>query len=206
MERRRLTSEANPRVKLARKHMLPEAVVEFIYTHHGDGLLEYFWHKNMQQGNPQGLEERDFRYPGCRPQTPETAILSLCDAVEAASRSITQPDMDKIKGLVRQIVFTKLEQGMLDDSGLTIEDLDRVIASLIETLRSNLHVRVKYPWQRDDESKQGPRGDGRPADTKGVASDHDPTGPSRRSSEVIPLLTAKPRPDPGSPTSRNGRR
>lgn len=141
-------------VKLARKHKLPEAVVEFIYTHHGNGLLEYFWHKNMAAGNSKGLTEQDFSYPGVPPQRAETAILALCDAVEAASRTLKDPDNDKIRQLVRQIVFTKLEQGMLNDSGLTIPELQRIAQSLVDTLRSSFHVRVKYPWQRDEEARE----------------------------------------------------
>ncbi len=141
-------------VKLARRHKLPEAVVEFIYTHHGNGLLEYFWHKNMAAGNPKGLREEDFCYPGVPPQRPETAILALCDAVEAASRTLKDPDLDKVRQLVRQIVFTKLDQGMLNESGLTIPELQKIGQSLVETLRSSFHVRVKYPWQREEEARE----------------------------------------------------
>jgi cyclic-di-AMP phosphodiesterase PgpH len=167
-------------VKLARKHKVPEAVVEFIYTHHGDGLLEYFWHKNMQLGNPKKLDEREFHYPGCRPQRPETAILALCDAVEAASRTVTEPDLDKIKQLVRQIIFTKLEHGALSDSGLTIEDAERIVNSLVETLRSGRHVRVKYPWQKGDETSRDVQRAPAPAPVAIAAAPGD--------SEVIPLV------------------
>jgi cyclic-di-AMP phosphodiesterase PgpH len=178
-------------VKLARKHKLPAAVVEFIYTHHGRSLLEYFWHKNMKAGNPRDLDEKDFRYPGCPPQSPETAILCLCDAVEAASRTIKDADVEKIRQLVRQIVFTKLEQPMLNDAGLTIEQLQRVSASLVETLRSFFHVRVKYPWQEAEEKiapaarpGTGPR---QPATAAVVEIVDEPSG------EVIPLIAARPK-------------
>jgi cyclic-di-AMP phosphodiesterase PgpH len=137
-------------VKLARKHKIPESVIEFIYTHHGSGLLEFFWHKNMKAGNPRNLTEQDFLYPGCPPQTRETAILAVCDAVEAASRTISDPDHEKIRQLVRQIVFTKLERSALNDAGLTLPDLQKVVESLVETLRSSFHGRVKYPWQKEE--------------------------------------------------------
>ncbi len=137
-------------VTLARKHGLPQAVTEFIYTHHGNGLLEYFWHKYQTNGNPKVLTESDFCYPGCPPPTRETAILSLCDAVEAASRTVADASPEKFQDLVRRIVLGKLERGLLSDSGLTLPELKRIMISMIDTLRSSHHGRVKYPWQKDE--------------------------------------------------------
>jgi putative nucleotidyltransferase with HDIG domain len=177
-------------VKLARKHKLPEAVIEFVYTHHGNGVLEYFWHKNMAAGNPKGLSERDFCYPGVPPQRPETAILALCDAVEAASRTLKDPDNEKIRQLIRQIIFTKLDQGMLNDSGLTIPDLQRISGSLGETLRSSFHVRVKYPWQRDEEARErsAPSVPAAPVAPSPAAT---PAAAADPGEEVIPLAAKK---------------
>jgi hypothetical protein len=148
----------------------------------------------MKSGNTKGLSEKDFRYPGCPPQSPETAILCICDAVEAAARTITEPDVDKIRQLVRQIVFTKLEQQMLNDAGLSIAELQKIVESLVETLRSFHHVRVKYPWQEE----QG-KSEGRPATGPFVAGKHPlPTGPiieevvgKPGSQEVIPLVASR---------------
>lgn len=135
-------------LKLARKSGLPEAVAEFIYTHHGIDRLEYFWHKKLKAaGNSNKLSEGDFRYQGHPPQTRETGILALCDSVEAAARSMDSNEPQQIQQLVRQIVFTKLLSGVVDQSGLTVAELRKVTESMIETLRSAMHKRVKYPWQ-----------------------------------------------------------
>lgn len=154
-----IVSHVSEGVKLARKHKLPAAVMEFIYTHHGSERLEFFWHKKMQAEKDKAekrvgdaaQDDSDFRYRGQRPQTRETAILALCDSVEAAARSMESPDANAIAQLVRQIVFTKLVAGVLDESGLTIAELRTVTDSMIETLRSSMHMRVKYPWQKQDE-------------------------------------------------------
>jgi putative nucleotidyltransferase with HDIG domain len=136
-------------VRLGRKEGLPERVVDFMHMHHGDGLLAYFWSKCQEQGNPEALDEEDFRYPGVKPQTRETAILAICDAVEAASRTLKQPEARAIENLVQRIVYGKLHLGQLDESSLSMSDLRRVSNSLIETIKHAHHVRVEYPWQRE---------------------------------------------------------
>ena len=140
-------------VRVARKEGLPERVIDFMHMHHGDGLLEYFWSKCVEQGNPNKLTAENFRYPGVRPQTRETAILAICDAVEAASRTLKQPDARSIENLVQRIVYGKLHLGQLDDSGLSMADLRMLSNSLIETIKHAHHVRVEYPWQREERDR-----------------------------------------------------
>lgn len=133
-------------VKLARRAGLPEAITEFIYTHHGLERLEYFWHRAQSVAPAQVVQERDFRYRGVPPLSREQGILSVCDAVEAASRTLKSAD--QIEELVRQIVLAKLRSGVLDNSGLSIRDLRLLTESAIEFLRGSLHARVEYPWQK----------------------------------------------------------
>ncbi len=92
--------------------------MEFSYTHHGTSVIEYFWHKSLEQGNPTERDESFFRYPGMRPRTKETAILMLVDSIEAASRTIDPPDREKFEEMVQRILFVKLRQGQFDESGL----------------------------------------------------------------------------------------
>ncbi len=132
----------------ARRHGLHERLVDFMHMHHGDGVLEYFWAKCQEQGNPKGLTIDDFRYPGVRPQTRETAILAICDAVEAASRTLKKPEPAAIASLVQRIVYGKLHLGQLDESGLSMRDLREIADSLRETLRHANHGRIEYPWQK----------------------------------------------------------
>src|SRR5262249_55619112 len=121
-------------VRLARARRLPEAVIDFMHMHHGDGVLEYFWHKCLEQGNPKNLAPTTFRYPGIKPQTRETPILAICDAVEAASRTLRRPEARAIEQLVQRIVYGKLDLGQLDESGLTVAELRVVAGTLVDNL------------------------------------------------------------------------
>jgi cyclic-di-AMP phosphodiesterase PgpH len=137
--------------KILREGGIPEAVVEFAYTHHGTQVVEFFWHKCKEQGNPKGLTQEHFRYPGMKPQTKETAILMLVDSIEAASRTIWPPEQKKFEEMIQRVIFMKLAAGQLDESGLTIEDLRIMTSRMASTLVNMYHGRVKYPWQRESE-------------------------------------------------------
>lgn len=137
--------------KILRDGSIPEPVVEFAYTHHGTQLVEYFWHKCLEQGNPKELTQEHFRYPGMKPQTKETAILMLVDSIEAASRTIWPPEHKKFEEMIQRIIFTKLSAGQLDESGLTLEDLRIMTSRMASTLVNMYHGRIKYPWQRESE-------------------------------------------------------
>ena len=143
-------------VRILRGGRTPEPVVEFAYTHHGTSVIEYFWHKCLAQGNPKGLGESFFRYPGMRPRTKETAILMLIDAIEAASRTIDPPEREKFEEMVNRILFVKLRQGQLDESGLTIEDLRVISKRLVDMLVKMNHHRIRYPWQDAKERGEAP--------------------------------------------------
>ena len=139
--------------KILRNGGIPEPVVEFCYTHHGTQVVEFFWHKCNEQGNPKGLTQEHFRYPGMKPQTKETAILMLVDSIEAASRTIWPPEQKKFEEMVQRVMFTKLQSGQLDESGLTIEDLRTMTGRMASTLVNMYHGRIKYPWQREAEQR-----------------------------------------------------
>ncbi len=132
----------------ARKAGLHERIVDFMHMHHGNGVLEYFWAKCQEQGNPKNLTVENFRYPGFPPQSRETAILAICDAVEAAARTLKKPDAKSIEALVQRIVYGKLHLGQLDESGLSMRDLRCIADSLRETIRHANHNRIEYPWQK----------------------------------------------------------
>ncbi len=133
--------------KMLREGGIPEPVVEFSYTHHGTGLIEYFWNKCQQQGNPRGLVPADFTYPGMKPQTKETAILMLVDSIEAASRTVEKPSRAQFSQVIQRIVFTKLEQGQLDECGLELAELRTITTRMTDTLVNMYHHRIKYQWQ-----------------------------------------------------------
>jgi cyclic-di-AMP phosphodiesterase PgpH len=139
--------------KILRDGRIPEPVVEFAYTHHGTQVVEFFWHKCKESGNPRGLTQEYFRYPGMKPQTKETAILMLVDSIEAASRTIWPPEQKKFEEMIQRVIFMKLSAGQLDESGLTLEDLRIVATRMAVTLVNLYHGRIKYPWQRESGQK-----------------------------------------------------
>ncbi len=128
-------------IATARRSGLHERVVDFMHMHHGDGVLEYFWAKCRDGGNPNALTIDNFRYPGHPPQSRETAILAICDAVEAASRTLKSADPFAIDALVQRIVYGKLHLGQLDESGLAMAELRRIVDSLRDTIRGAHHGR-----------------------------------------------------------------
>jgi putative nucleotidyltransferase with HDIG domain len=157
-------------VNILRRGGIPEPVVEFAYTHHGTSVIEYFWHKTLQAGNPRERDEAFFRYPGMRPRTKETAILMIVDSVEAASRTVDPPEREQFEEMVQRIVFVKLLQGQLDESGLTLKELRTISNQLVDSLCSIYHSRIRYPWQDKDKEGNG-HGDALPL--PGAATEED---------------------------------
>ncbi len=138
-------------LEMARQHRLPERLHDFIAEHHGDQVLTYFYKKACDNA---GAEDADtaveivdkeyFRYPGPAPRSRETAVVLLADSVEAASKAVQPNNEAAIEKLVVSITEGMLIKGQLDNSGLTMGDIQKVRASFMETLHGRFHVRVKY--------------------------------------------------------------
>ncbi len=139
-------------VDLGRQHHLPEKIIDLIEQHHGTTLVEYFYHEASRRSelNPDAsaVQERAFRYPGPKPQTKEAGILMMSDAVESASRTLSEPTPARIEGLVRDIIDKRLRDGQFDECGLTLREIGEIRESLIKSLIGIYHGRVKYPEQR----------------------------------------------------------
>lgn len=137
---------------LARTNHLPQPIIDFILQHHGTTLVEYFYREAAKRSeaspNREEVSDKDFRYPGPKAQTLEAAVLMLADAVESASRTLVDPTSARISGLVDMIAEKKMADGQFDECGLTFKQLDQVKASLVKTLTSIYHARVKYPGQQ----------------------------------------------------------
>ncbi len=131
-------------IELARQHKLPDVIVDFIAEHHGTSLVTYFFHQACNRTS-EPMREEDFRYPGPKPQTRETAIVLLCDGIEAAARTLSSPTPEKITELVHKMVKHALEDGQLDECDLSIKDLDLIRESLIRSLQGIYHTRIEYP-------------------------------------------------------------
>ncbi|MCP4886305.1 MAG: HDIG domain-containing protein [Planctomycetaceae bacterium] len=137
---------------LARSHHLPEPIVDFILQHHGTTLVEYFYReaarRSEEDPNAETVSDKDFRYPGPKPQTIEAAVMMLADAVESASRTLVDPTPSRIQNLVDAIAQKKVADGQFDECGLTFRQLDRIRRSLVKSLTAIYHARVKYPGQQ----------------------------------------------------------
>ena len=137
---------------LARQHHLPQPIIDMIQQHHGTMLMEYFYDRahTQQAADPNGseIDENLFRYPGPRPQTKEAAVLMLADAVESASRTLVDPTPGRIEGLVRDLAQRRLQSEQFDESGLTLHELGTIERSLVMSVASIYHGRLKYPEQR----------------------------------------------------------
>jgi putative nucleotidyltransferase with HDIG domain len=132
---------------IARKAHLPEAFIDIIREHHGTTLVYYFYRKQLElKGNrPEEVDEQQFRYPGPKPRSRESAIIMICDSVEAATRSLEEINENTLTELVNRLVAEKAEDNQFDDCQLTFEELGKVKRSLVRTLLLSHHVRVKYP-------------------------------------------------------------
>ena len=139
-------------VELARQYNLPAPLVDLIAEHHGTTLVEYFYRRATErsQADPNAgeVDEQTYRYPGPKPSTRESAVLMLSDAVESASRTLTEPTPARIASLVHELAMKRLLDGQFDECGLTLEELGIVEQSLVKSLTAVYHGRVKYPDQR----------------------------------------------------------
>lgn len=139
-------------IEMAKEAGLPDVLVDFITQHHGTSLVGYFYHQACARSSEPVFEE-DFRYPGPRPQTRETAILMLCDGLEAAARTLSHPTPDKLCELVEKMVKHNLDDGQLDDSGLSLKDIQIIKDTLSKALQNIYHSRIEYPDAAPDRKK-----------------------------------------------------
>lgn len=132
-------------LKLAEKYNLPNVIKEFITTHHGQGLVKYFY-INYKNAHPdEEIDDAPFRYPGPNPWTREQAILMMCDTVEAASRSLPEYTEESISNLVNKLIDAQMANGFFTDCPITFRDVSIAKQVLIERLKSIYHTRIQYP-------------------------------------------------------------
>lgn len=149
-----ITSHVKDGIEIAREYHLPDCIKEFIAQHHGTTLLSFFYNK-AACGTDKQPDETSFRYEGPRPQTREVAIVMLADSTEAAVRSMSSPTPGKIDGLIRQIIKDKLADGQLDESDLTLKELDKIAGAFSRVLTGIFHTRIEYPERlKELEGKQ----------------------------------------------------
>jgi putative nucleotidyltransferase with HDIG domain len=131
-------------IEMAQKANIPEIVIDFIRTHHGNTRVDYFYQSYLKNFPEKIIDENTFRYPGPIPFSKEGGVLMLADSVEAASRSLKEPDEKSISNLVDRIVKYKLDQNQLKDSNITLKDIETIKTIFKRMLMSIYHVRIDY--------------------------------------------------------------
>ena len=145
-----IRSHTGDGLELARKYRLPPAVRAFIAEHHGTDRISYFYHKAVEDHREEHIDVRRYEYAGPRPRSKETAIVMMADGCEAAVRSVQPEDAKSLANLIRRILSAKLASGQLNDAPLTLQEIDVITFSLVDTLRGAFHPRVRYPGEETD--------------------------------------------------------
>ncbi len=186
-------------VDMALKHKLNSEIVNVIQEHHGTSLIRFFYHRALklrdeiqrqfEEGNAHEedipeVKKESFRYAGPKPRTRESAIISLADSVESASRSLQKPTPKKIDELIDDIFRDRLNDGQLDDAALTLADLATIKSSFATTLRSMMHTRIQYPKIEEGSENTAPRKSKKAKSASGKVAD----GPEKSKD---PVATSK---------------
>lgn len=130
-------------IEIARKNNLPDRIIDFIRTHHGTSLVYFFYMKEKEMNDD--VSKLDFRYPGPIPFSKETAILMMCDSVEAASKSLKEPTAAKIDDFVERIISKQMDDTQFLNANITFKEIQLIKKVLKQKLKNIFHLRVEYP-------------------------------------------------------------
>jgi len=130
-------------IEIAKKNNLPDRVIDFIRTHHGTSVVYYFY--MQEKNNFEDVDKLDFSYPGPRPFSKETAILMMCDSIEAASKSLKEPTSTKIDAFVENIINKQIEEGQFLNANITFKEIESIKKVLKLKLANIYHLRIEYP-------------------------------------------------------------
>lgn len=132
---------------LLKAHKMPKEIIDIAKQHHSNSLVQFFYMKAKELNSE--VDESDFRYPGPKPETKETAIVCICDSVEPAVRSLPDPTPEKIDSIVSSIISGKISDGQLDNSPLTLKELKTIQHTICDSLKGIFHSRIQYPKEED---------------------------------------------------------
>ncbi len=150
-------------LELARQYGLPRPLREFIATHHGTGVMRYFYHTAKSHAEAEGLDapaEAQFRYPGPKPHSREAGILMLADGAESSVRTLSEPTPTSIRTQVHRIITSRLEDGQLDDCALTLREVHQIEESIVKSLCGIYHGRIAYPDEKEKPATNETSGNG----------------------------------------------
>ncbi len=139
-----ITAHPKDGVELAKEYGLPSVINDFILQHHGEGIAKYFYNQAVVEEGSENVKEEQFRYTGPKPNSKETAILMIADAVESAVRAMKGASAEEIENIIDKIIVERLNDGQLEDSPLTLKDLKVIAITFSRVLRGMQHDRIKY--------------------------------------------------------------
>jgi len=153
MSRLVLLNHVKEGIEVAKKYKLNHKIVDFIPQHHGTSLMHFFYQRAVE-GAKEGekVDANDYRYPGPKPQTRETAITLMADSVEGATRSLDDQNPQNIEDTVKKVINNKFIDGQLDECPLTLKEIDKITSTFIRILSAMYHGRVKYPEKKNGHS------------------------------------------------------
>lgn len=145
-------------LELAKKYHLNPIIASFIPEHHGTSLMHYFYQKALAESqNSDEVTEANYRYPGPKPQRRETAIVLLADSAEAATRALDDPTPSRIEETVRKVINNKFIDGQLDESNLTLKEIETIAVTFTRSLSAMHHGRIKYPELKNANEYRNPK-------------------------------------------------
>jgi hypothetical protein len=150
-----ITSHVSKGLEMAKEYKLIPQIQAMIAEHHGTSLIKYFYHRASEMekdGNE--VSDQNFRYPGRKPRTKESAIVALADSVEAATRALKDPASSRLRQTVSKIINDRFVSGELDESHLTLSDLNKIGDSFVRILHGIFHYRVMYPGDKNENENQ----------------------------------------------------
>ncbi|WP_379143430.1 HD family phosphohydrolase [Paenibacillus sp. sgz500992] len=144
-----IVAHARDGVEMQKEYKLPKPIRDIAEQHHGTTFLHYFYHKALKLAEEKGVEpdftEEDFRYPGPKAQSKESAVVGIADSVEAAVRSLRKPTVVQVETMIEKIIKSRLDDHQFDECDLTIKELDIIARTLKETVMGIFHSRIEYP-------------------------------------------------------------
>lgn len=141
-------------LELAEQEKLPDVIKDFIATHHGTMIVDFFYQKALAEGGEEAIHENEFRYPGPKPKTKETALLMIVEAAEAAVRSLSKATPRNIEAKINEIITKRLNSGQLDECPLKFADLTKISQAIYPLLVGLYHERIPYPEDKKEEEKK----------------------------------------------------
>jgi membrane-associated HD superfamily phosphohydrolase len=179
-----VTSHVKDGLELCREYKLPRIISDIVVQHHGTLLASYFYHRATEGDHSECIIESDFRYEGPKPQTKEAALIMIADACEAAVRSISKPNSNRIEAMVRKIIRERLNDGQFDECNLMLRDLTEIGDVYIRILSSMFHSRIEYPDSiKEIERKNKQNGNSLKQLSNGADSSTEPRGNGEESNK-----------------------